>query len=125
MRDINASGKNMKNLKFSFDLNCKFGIYVPSTMDVDEVIDNSAEVVRVIGELSSIFGGATATPALGGWVTEKGSVVVEKTTIVYSFCTSEQAAEHFEEVLAICERIKREYRQEAVTLEYNGQIKFV
>ena len=115
----------MKHLKFSFDLNCKFGVYVPSTMNVNEQIDNSDEVVRVIGEMSTLFGGATATPAIGGWVTETGETVVEKTTIVYSFCTSEQAAERFEDVLRICERIKREYGQEAVTLEYNGQVKFV
>lgn len=115
----------MKHLKFSFDLNCRFGVYVPATKNVNEQIDNSAEVVRVIGELSSLFGGATATPAMGGLVTESGEVVVEKTTIVYSFCTSEQAAEKFADVLNICERIKREYGQEAVTLEYNGQVKFV
>lgn len=115
----------MKHLKFSFDLNCRFGIYVPATKNVNESIDNTEEVIRVIGELSQLFGGATATPAIGGWVTESGETVVEKTTIVYSFCTSEQAADKFADVLNICERIKREYGQEAVTLEYNGQVKFV
>jgi hypothetical protein len=37
----------------------------------------------------------------------------------------QQFGEHFDEVLGLCEAIKREMSQEAVTLEYNGQIKFV
>lgn len=116
---------SMKTLNFKFDLNCRFAVYVPATDNVNEQIDNTAEVKRVIGELSDLFGGATATPAMGGWRCENGDVVVEKTTIVYSFCTSEQAAEHFMEVYDICMRLKKDYHQEAVTLEYNGQIKFV
>ena len=38
---------------------------------------------------------------------------------------SEQLREHFEDVYAIAERIKHEMTQEAVTLEINGQVKFV
>ena len=115
----------MKTLKFKFDLDSKVSVYVPSTINVSEQVDNSEQVRRVITELSRIFGGATATQAVGGWVSESGETILEHVTIVYSFCTSEQLYTHFDDVYAIAERIKREMTQEAVTLEINGQVKFV
>lgn len=115
----------MKELKFKFDLDCKFAVYVPSTTDVNEPCDNSEMVKYVMIELSKMFGGATASRANGGWCTGSGRIVLEPVTIVYAFCTSEQALEHFADVFAICEKIKRDMGQEAVTLEYNNQVKFV
>lgn len=115
----------MKELKFKFDLNCKVAVYVPSTTNVSKECDNSKQTLQVIRELSVLFGGATSTPAVGGWVCENGEVVTEHVNIVYSFCTSEQLREHFDAVLQICERIKLEMSQEAVTLEVNGQVKFI
>jgi len=115
----------MKNLKFKFDLDCKVSIYVPSTVNVNEKVDNSEQVKRTITELASMFGGATASKAVGGWVCESGETVLEEVTIVYSFCSSEQLQENFTAVYAIAERIKKEMSQEAVTLEVNGQVKFV
>ena len=115
----------MKTLKFKFDLDSKVSVYVPSTVNVSEQTDNSEQVKNVIRELSQLFGGATATQAVGGWVSESGETILERVTIVYSFCTSEQLREHFEDVYAIAQRIKQEMSQEAVTLEINGQVKFV
>lgn len=115
----------MKTLKFKFDLDSKVSVYVPSTVNVSEQVDNSEQVKNVIRELSQLFGGATATQAVGGWVSESGETILERVTIVYSFCTSEQLREHFEDVYGIAQRIKQEMSQEAVTLEINGQVKFV
>ena len=115
----------MKNLKFKFDLDCKVSIYVPSTVNVNEKVDNGEQVRRTITELAQMFGGATASKAVGGWVCESGETVLEDVTIVYSFCDSAQLHEHFADVYAIAERIKNEMMQEAVTLEINGQVKFV
>ena len=115
----------MKELKFKFDLDCKFAVYVPSTNDVNNTCDKTEMVNYVLAELSKLFGGATASKSVGAWMSDTAGLVLEDVTIVYSFCTSEQAAEHFADVYAICERIKDEMGQEAVTLEYNGQVKFV
>ena len=115
----------MKTLKFKFDLDCKVSIYVPSTVNVNEQTDNSAQVKRTITELAQMFGGATASKAVGGWVCANGETVLEEVTIVYSFCSSAQLQENFAKVYAIAERIKTEMNQEAVTLEVNGQVKFV
>lgn len=115
----------MKTLKFKFDLDSKVSIYVPSTQNVSDACDNSEQVRRVITELAQMFGGATASEAVGGWVCANGETILERVTIVYSFCNSAQLQEHFEDVYNICERIKNEMKQEAVTLEINGQVKFV
>ena len=115
----------MKTQLFSFDLNSKVAIYVPSTMNVNETCDNTEYVKNTIKQLSTWFGGATATPAIGGWVSAAGEVVVENVSIVYAFCTTEQLQEHATDIIALCESIKHEMGQEAVTLEINGQVKFV
>lgn len=115
----------MKELRFKFDLDCKFAVYVPSTTDVNNNCDNAEMVKYVLAELSKLFGGATASKSVGAWMSDSCGLVLEDVTIVYAFCTSEQAGEHFADVYAICEKIKREMSQEAVTLEYNGQVKFV
>lgn len=53
----------MKTLKFKFDLDSKVAIYVPSTINVSEEIDNTKQVLDVIRKLSEMFGGATASDA--------------------------------------------------------------
>lgn len=115
----------MKSLKFKFDLDSKVAIYVPSTLNVNEQTDNTAQVMNIIRKLSTLFGGATASDAVGGWVAENGQTVIEKVKIVYSFCTSEMLKQHIDNILQICEDLKREMSQEAITLEINGQVKFV
>lgn len=114
-----------KSLKFKFDLKSRFAVYVPSTDNVSEKIDNTAQVEKVLHDLSELFGGATATPAFGAWNCANGSVVIESVTICYAFCTTEQAENNFEKVLDICQWIKTTMHQEAVSLEYNGQLAFV
>ena len=115
----------MKSLKFKFDLDSKVAIYVPSTLNVNEQTDNTDQVMNIIRKLSTLFGGATASDAVGGWVAENGQTVIEKVKIVYSFCTSDQLKEHISTIIEICEELKNEMSQEAITLEINGQVKFV
>lgn len=117
----------MKTQKFVFDLNCKFAIYVPTTVEVDRVDVEVAERVKkyVMERMATWFGGSTSTPAVGAWVSESGKIVHENVNIVYAYCTSAQAITEFESVIALCEYVKKEMSQEAVTLEYNGQVKFI
>lgn len=115
----------MKHLKFKFDLSSKVAIYVPSTMNVNESCDNSDQVRRVMIELSNMFGGATSTPAAGGWVCQTGELVLENITIVYSYCKDSDLQANFDKIIAICESLKKDMNQEAITLEINGQIAFI
>ena len=62
----------MKIQKFKYDLDSKVSIYVPSTVNVNEPVDNKQQVIAVIRQLSTMFGGATVSDAVGGWVSESG-----------------------------------------------------
>lgn len=115
----------MKTKKFVFDLDSKVAIYVPTTNNAVESCDNAEMVKRVLTTLSNLFGGATATDAIGGWVSTEHGLITERVTIVYSFCKSEAFANNIDAILELCEAIKSEMNQEAVTLEYNGQVKFI
>lgn len=114
-----------KELIFKFDLNSKFSVYIPSTDNVCEKVDNKKYVEKVLHDLSQYFGGATATPAKGAWVCTDGSTVFEDVTICYAFCTTKQAIDNFDKILSLCEWVKKEMHQEVVSLEYNGQLKFI
>ena len=114
-----------KQLVFKYDLDCKVSIFVPFTVDVNKPVDNTEKVLETIKKLSTIFGGATASNAFGGWVAQNGEVVTEKVTIVYSFCSSEQLQTNIDTIYGICMDLKTSMKQEAITLEINGQVKFV
>ena len=115
----------MDNIKFLFPLNCEIAIFVPSTVNVDESIDNSEYVKKTLAKLSSIFGGATAQSAFGGWVSESGNLVTEKVTIVYANCTSEQLENNIAECVEYAKRLCKEMSQECISVRVNGKLGFV
>lgn len=94
----------------------------PRTTDTDHPTDNRQQVEEVAAKLSAMFGGATATEARGYWVSQSAGLVGEAVTIVYSNAAAEDIERHGAEIVAICHKIKREMKQEAVSLEINGEL---
>ena len=115
----------MKKLKNMIKLGCKVSVYVPSTTDINIKTDNSEQVAKTAEMLSSKFGGATATKALGLWMSDSQGLVREEVTIVYAYCTSEQLELHADDVVTYCENLRDEMKQEAVSLEINGELYFI
>lgn len=72
----------MNKLSALVPLKSKITVYVPATVSVDQEIDNAAYVERVARTLSACFGGATASPVRGYWVSDSGELVKESTTMV-------------------------------------------
>lgn len=103
-------------------LDSRVAIYVPSTTDTDHPTDNRQQVEEVAAKLSAMFGGATATEARGYWVSQSAGLVGEAVTIVYSNAAAEDIENHAAEIVAICHKIKNEMKQEAVSLEINGEL---
>ena len=116
--------KNSK-LKNLFKLSSKLTIYVPSTVDITKEIDNTAYVNRTAELLSSCFGGATSTTALGYWTSPSSGLVKEKSTIVFSYCSDEQLEKNIEKVVDFCDNLKKELSQDAIALEINGDMYFI
>ncbi len=112
-------------LKNMFKLSSKITVYIPSTMDIDKTIDNSAYVDAAATLLSNCFGGATSTNALGYWTSPTKGLVKEKSTMVFAYCTTDDLNEHIEKVVDFCEAMKAELKQDAVALELNGEMYFI
>ncbi len=117
----------MKNAKLQnlFKLSSKITVYVPATSNVNEKIDNKIYVDQCASLLSSLFGGATSSPALGYWLSNTSGLVKENTTIVFAYCSDTDLQEHIEKVIDFCEKMKNELTQEAIALEINGEMYFV
>ena len=100
----------------------RVALYVPSTTDTDKPTDNAAQVERVARDFCGWFGGATAQPSAGYWLSESAGLVREAVTIVYAACTANQLREHLPDVLQLAQQIKQDMAQEAVSVELNGAL---
>lgn len=106
-------------------LKSKITVYIPSTVNVSEEIDNAPYVERVARLLSEAFGGATASPVAGYWVADDNSLIKEKTTMVFAFCDTAAAEKYIDDIVTMCYELKHEMGQEAIALEYNGDMYFI
>jgi hypothetical protein len=115
----------MEALDSLFSLPHLIKVYVPSTMDVNQVADNAAMVESVETVLSGWFGGATAIKGIGAWMSDALGLVLEDVTIVQSFAADDSFASNIPNVVRLCERIKSEMSQEAVALEVDSKLYLV
>ena len=109
----------------SYDMDNKVSIYVPSTVNIKQRINNDKQVMAIIKQMSLLFGGATSYKCTGGWIANNGDIVTEQVNIVYSFCDKKSLKDNLSKVINICQQIKKDMKQEAVTLEINGKAAFI
>ena len=109
----------------SYDMDNKVSIYVPSTVNVNQRINNKKQVLSIIKQMSLLFGGATSYKCTGGWIANNGDIITEQVNIVYSFCDKKSLHNNLANVINICQQIKKDMKQEAVTLEINGKATFI
>lgn len=116
---------NNKRLKEVFKLSSRITLYIPATKNVDQEIDNAEYVDQAASLLADLFGGSTSTPALGYWLSQSGGLVREKTTLVFAYCSDIDLQEKIDEVIDFCIALKLELKQEAISLEINGEMYFI
>lgn len=112
-------------LKNVFSLSSKVTVYVPATIDIDKEIDNKEFVDRAATLLSDCFGGATSTDALGYWTSPTAGLVKEKTTMVFAYASEKDLRNKLDQVIDLCEDLKKEMTQDAIALEINGEMFFI
>jgi hypothetical protein len=100
-------------------------VYVPSTINVTESIDNQAWIDKTLAFLSVKFGGATSSPCLGAWVSTSGELVKESVNLCFAFCDQASLESHIDALYEYCLGMKLELAQEAIALEVNGQLYLV
>lgn len=106
----------------ALELPQRVALYVPGTQDINHATDNAAQVERVAREFCGWFGGATAQPSAGYWISDNAGLVREAVTIVYAACTAAQLRERLPDVLNLAQQIKQDMAQEAVSVELNGAL---
>ena len=115
----------MKLSDFSCNLKNKISIYVPSTCNVNQTIDNSEYVEKTACFLSKLFGGCTAQDVNGFWISDNKGMIKEDVKIVYAFCTQKDFEKHESEIIDYCEIMKNILAQEAISLEFNNELYFI
>ena len=106
----------------ALELPQRVALYVPGTQGPATATDNAAQVERVAREFCGWFGGATAQPSAGYWLSDSAGLIREAVTIVYAACTADQLRERLPDVLTLAQQIKAEMQQEAVSAEINGTL---
>lgn len=116
----------MKNARLEnlFKLNGKVEIFVPSTINVSEEVNNSEYVDKALDLLSDCFGGATTTQAVGAWRSGK-ALIKERTSLVFAHCGEEDLNKNINKVIDFCEWLKEEMTQEAIAMTINGEMYFI
>ena len=112
-------------LKNVFKLTSKVTVYVPATVNINEVINNTEYVKRAATLLSECFGGATSTDALGYWVSPTAGLVKENTTMVFAYAADADLKKNLDKVIDFCEVLKEEMKQDSIALELNGEMHFI
>ena len=103
----------------------KVAIYVPGTNGVNTAADNSHYVKMAAAVLSDLFGGATATPAVGYWMSDAAGLVEEETTVVYAYAAGADLERGLDTVIDFCADMRADLQQEAISLEIDGSLYFI
>jgi hypothetical protein len=119
-----AKAKQSSALKGQLYLEDIVKIYVPSTYNIDQPIDNTPYVNRSLEEFSRMFGGATAIDGTGSWLSDDNKLIKEKVTIVYSYAEDLDKTK-INQVVDYAKSLKEELKQSSVSLEVNGKMYFI
>lgn len=102
-------------------------VYVPSTRHAVPIsrAEHDRAVRSVESAFSREFGGFTATPGVGGWLSDSKGLITEPVTIVKSYYTEDKAASALKIAQRVAKRLKKQFDQEAVSLETEQGLEFV
>lgn len=100
--------------------------YVPSTRDVGNTLSEDEQnkiIERVASIFSAAFGGATAIPTTGYYLSNAGKLIREHITLIKSYHEDDVDGETVACTLAA--NIKKEYGQESIAIETEKGMLFV
>lgn len=104
-------------------------IYVPGTRVGNSPLDSEVKTLiirKIAGELSDKFGGASAYPIQGFWLSDVHGLIEESITVIKSYYDDTiPSIEALEFAHHIARGLKTELQQEAVTVETESGIDFI
>jgi hypothetical protein len=105
--------------------NQQIGLYIPTTVNVNQSADTQACLQKTLAFMGQLFGGATSNLAQGIWSSESAELVSETITIVKSYVTQSDLDRHLPAVIEYVESLKDELKQEAMALEVNQKLMLI
>jgi hypothetical protein len=98
-------------------------VYIPNKDKEDQEIGTQRRwVLDLIRLLSEMNGGATSQPAEGGWLNDKGTIILEQPVIVYSFVKdTSEFVKSLPRLRAFLHRLGRETNQGEIAFEFDGR----
>ena len=115
----------IQELQRRLSLTHSIAVFVPSTLDVDVMFDNTHQVKSAIHFFGGLFGGAVSNQADGVWKSEDKGLVTEQVTIVRAFVSQQLLDTHLNSVIDYAGQLKAEMQQEAIALDVDGQLVLV
>lgn len=110
---------------FSIGLKNKLSIYVPSTCNVNQVIDNTKQVEKTACFLSKLFGGCTVINSNGFWISACKELVKENTTICFAYCSTKDFLKYENEIIDFVKTLCFEMSQECISVSFNNELFFI
>jgi hypothetical protein len=119
-----------KLAKGAFELPMELIVYVPSTKEANQIIPKSElqqRVKTVKVYLSNLFGGFSAAPIDGGYVSEdKDKGLIEEDAVkVTAFATKEALESNMSMLLTRIKKWCAQWSQESIGLEFEGDLFYV
>ena len=123
---------NNSRLKEKTGYNEKITVYIPSTINIDDVsgnsksinINNESFVNEAAEMLSKLYGGFTILKSEGGWYSdERKQLERENVTLIYAF--SDNIESGLDVVIDYCEYLKKALNQDAISIEVNNTLYFI
>ena len=115
----------LENCVERLDRNHSIGIFIPTTIDVDQASDTTEHMDKTMSFMAERFGGATCKVASGVWHSEKLGLVGEVVYIVHSYLSQSDMNRYLDEVVDYIKELKRELKQEAMALEVNHKLTLI
>ena len=115
----------MKLSDFSISLKNKLSIYVPSTCNVNQVIDNTKQVEKTSCFLSKLFGGCTSINASGKWISDDKGLISENITICFAYCSTKDFLKYENEIIDFLKTLCFEMSQECISVSFNNELFFI
>ena len=122
------NGGGIPNSEKMFHLPMEIAVYVPSTKNVSENITASelrSRVKEVEKYLAETFGGFTSSEKVGGYLSNKSSVVTEKVVPVTAFATKDAFEKNKSKLVSKLSVWAKKWSQEAMGLEFEGDLYYV
>ena len=120
-----ALGQALREVYRRLSLTHVIGIFIPSTIDVNQSVDNTTQVQATLAFLGDLFGGAISNKGNGVWRSEESGLVTEQVTVVRAFVSRNALEKHLDAVVEFATNLKKEMKQEAVAIDIDNQLVLV